>query len=118
MDKLTCKIEDLSEDRVSVEILFEGKYSLGLLYYENPKVGWTNKPIMSERWRCVDANIEGLKVYLAEDNESAKGRVKISVKEFTPKDLMVWAQEQVLLHKTKKNKDKKDEDHPSNGNSN
>jgi len=104
MEKLTCKIEDLSEDRVSVEILFEGKYSLGLLYYENPKVGWTNKPIMSERWRCVDAKVEGLYV--------------VGGDSLTPRDIMVWAQEQVLLHKTKKNKDKKDEDHPSNGDSN
>lgn len=100
-DKLTCKIFDLSDDKVSVEILLNGEYSLGILYYENPKVGWTNKPIMSDRWRCVDAKVERLYVYGGES--------------LTPKDLMVWAQQQVLLHKTKKNANDSKEQEPSNG---
>lgn len=85
----------ITEDRVAVEITLLNEVSLGVLYFERPKLGWVNKPIMPTKWRCVDANIEGLKVHLSEDDESAKGGVKISVKEFTPKDLMEWAQELV-----------------------
>jgi len=98
---LKANITPITEDRVAVEILIKEEVSLGVLYYERPKKGWTNKPIMPTKWRCVDANIEGLKVHLAEDNESAKGGVKISVKEITPKDLMEWAQEKVYEYHSK-----------------
>lgn len=84
-DKLECKITDLSEDRVSVEITLLGDITLAILYYENPKSGWSNKPIMPDRWRCVDAKVEGLYVHGGES--------------LTPRDLMEWAQEMVLLHK-------------------
>ena len=80
-EQLRCKITDLSVDKVSVEITLLNEVSLGVLYYENPKQGWSNKPIMPTRWRCVDANIEGVKVYQGE--------------EITPLDLMGWAQNKV-----------------------
>lgn len=87
-DKLKCKITDLSESKVSVEITLFNEVSLGILYYENPKQGWSNKPIMPSRWRCVDAKVEGLYVYGGES--------------LTPRDLMEWAQERVLEHRSKK----------------
>ena len=110
-------ISVITEDRVAVEITLFNEVSLGVLYFERPKQGWVNKPIMPTKWRCVDANIEGLKVHLAEDNESAKGGVKISVNEITPKQLVEWAQtlvEEYFKSKVKKegedNNDKKNPD--------
>ena len=81
LENLKAVITPITEDRVSVEILLLNEVSLGALYYERPKKGWTNKPILPTRWRCVDANIEGVKVYQGE--------------EITPLDLMGWAQGQV-----------------------
>lgn len=98
MKELKAVITPISEDRVALEIMFLNEVSLGVLYYERPKKGWKQKPIIPSRWRCVDANIEGLKVHLAEDDESAKSGVRISFKEMTPKDLMEWAQQQVFDH--------------------
>ena len=87
-EQLRCKITDLSVDKVSVEITLLNEVSLGVLYYENPKQGWSNKPIMPTRWRCVDAKIEGVYVYGGES--------------LTPRDLMEWAQDRVLEHLSKK----------------
>ena len=87
-EQLRCKITDLSVDKVSVEITLLNEVSLGVLYYENPKQGWSNKPIMPTRWRCVDAKIEGVYVYGGES--------------LTPRDLMEWAQDRVLDHCGKK----------------
>lgn len=78
---LKAIITPITEDRVSVEITLFNEASLGVLYYERPKVGWTNKPIMPSRWRCVDAKVEGIKVWGGD--------------EITPKDLMEWAQNKV-----------------------
>ena len=86
-DKLKCKITDLSESKVSVEITLFNEVSLGILYYENPKQGWSNKPIMPSRWRCVDAKVEGVRVWGGDD--------------ISPKDLMVWAQEKVYEYHSK-----------------
>ena len=90
-EKLDCKITDLSEDKVTVEITLLNEVSLGILYYENPKQGWTNKPLMPQKWRCVDAKVEGLYVHGGES--------------LTPRDLMEWAQEKVLEHKRKQTND-------------
>ena len=87
-EKLRATITDLSEDKVSVEITILNEVSLGILYYENPKFGWSKKPIMPTRWRCVDAKLEGLYVWGGES--------------LTPRDLMEWAQQRVLEHKGKK----------------
>jgi hypothetical protein len=87
-EKLRATITDLSEDKVSVEITILNEVSLGILYYENPKLGWSKKPIMPTRWRCVDAKLEGLYVWGGES--------------LTPRDLMEWAQQRVLEHKGKK----------------
>ena len=71
----------ITEDRVAVEITLLNEVSLGVLYFERPKLGWVNKPIMPTRWRCVDANVEGVYQW---------GGEKI-----TPTELIAWAQELV-----------------------
>ena len=40
----------ISDTRVAVEITLLNEVSLGVLYYEKPKMGWTNKPIMPTKW--------------------------------------------------------------------
>ena len=60
---LKANITPITEDRVAVEILIKEEVSLGLLYYERPKKGWTNKPILPTKWGCVDAKVEGLYEY-------------------------------------------------------
>ena len=52
----------LDKDRVRVQIDIEEE-TLGILYFENPKPTWERKPILSTKWRCVDAKVEGLYVY-------------------------------------------------------
>lgn len=74
-------ISVITEDRVAVEITLLNEVSLGVLYFERPKLGWVNKPIMPTRWRCVDANVEGVYQW---------GGEKI-----TPTELIAWAQELV-----------------------
>ena len=81
LENLKANITPLTKDRVAVEILLLNEVSLGVLYYERPKKGWTNKPIMPSRWRCVDAKVEGVKIY-------GEG-------EITPLDLMGWSQQKV-----------------------
>lgn len=74
-------ISVITEDRVAVEITLLNEVSLGVLYYERPKQGWVNKPIMPTKWRCVDANVEGVYQW---------GGEKI-----TPTELIAWAQQLV-----------------------
>ena len=74
----------ITEDRVAVEITLLNEVSLGVLYYERPKQGWVNKPIMPTRWRCIDANVEGVYQW---------GGEKI-----TPTELIMWAQDLVEEH--------------------
>ena len=71
----------ITEDRVAVEITLLNEVSLGVLYYERPKQGWVNKPIMPTKWRCTDAKVEGVYQW---------GGEKI-----TPTELIAWAQELV-----------------------
>jgi hypothetical protein len=93
----------ISEDRVAVEVTLLNEVSLGVLYYERPKHGWVNKPIMPTRWRCVDAKVEGVYQW---------GGEKI-----TPTELIMWAQklvEEVVKDKTQnkgENHKDKDESH-------
>jgi len=56
-----------------------GDTEVAALYFERPKKGWTNKPIMPTKWRCVDANIMEKFIYI-------NGLVE-------PKDLVGWGQE-------------------------
>lgn len=59
MEELTFHLSRLTETRVRVEVLRSGE-SLGLVYFEKPKLGWRNKPVMPSKWACVDASIVGL----------------------------------------------------------
>jgi hypothetical protein len=74
-------ISVITEDRVAVEITLLNEVSLGVLYFERPKLGWVNKPIMPTKWRCTDAKVEGVYQW---------GGDKI-----TPTELIAWAQELV-----------------------
>jgi len=81
MDKLTYNINRLTEDRICVEVSVSG-ITLGLLYFERPKRGWVNKPILPTKWSCVDAKVEGLYEYGGEN--------------ITPKDIVAKCQELIM----------------------
>jgi len=78
---LSCEVTKITDDRVSVEILFKGNIHLGILYYEKAKKSWFRKPITPNKWRCVDAKVERLFI-------QGEG-------EYTPLDIMVMAQAKV-----------------------
>jgi hypothetical protein len=81
MDKLTYNINRLTEDRICVEVSVSG-ITLGLLYFERPKRGWVNKPILPTKCSCVDAKVEGLYEYGGEN--------------ITPKDIVAKCQELIM----------------------
>lgn len=63
MDKLSFELTQMDPMRVRVEVYFKVgdlKESLGILYYEKAKVGFTRKPVGMGAWACVDAKVEGL----------------------------------------------------------
>jgi len=67
-------------DDGKIRITYEvGDTEVATLYFERPKKGWTNKPIMPTKWRCVDAQIQEKFIYI-------NGLVE-------PKDLVGWGQE-------------------------
>lgn len=59
MDKMTFVIDYLGPTRVRVVVLYKEE-ELGVLYFEQGKKSFTNKPIGMGGWLCVDAKIEGL----------------------------------------------------------
>jgi len=67
-----------------VEVTLLGEMVLGILYFENPKQTWQKKPLLSKKWRCVDAKVEGLYVHGGED--------------ITPKDIIRVCQDLVEEH--------------------
>lgn len=77
MDKLTYDISKLGEDRICVNVSVSG-VTLGLLYFEKPKMGWIRKPILPTKWTCVDAKVEGLYEYGGES--------------ITPKEIVSYCQ--------------------------
>jgi hypothetical protein len=78
-NKFTGHLNVLDEDKINVEIKLLNEITVGLLYFEKPKVGWINKPIMPTKWRCVDAKLETVYVHGGKD--------------ITPKDLVAWGQD-------------------------
>lgn len=67
-------------DDGTIRIIFSmGEEEMVCLYYEIAKRGWTNKPILSNKWRCVDAKVMNPKIY-------ENGTIE-------PKDLVGWGQE-------------------------
>ena len=89
----------ITQDRVAVEVTLLNEVSLGVLYFEKPKQTWVNKPIMPTKWRCVDANVEGVFQW---------GGEKVS-----PKELMEWAQELVEKHLKEEGEDVDKEQDPN-----
>lgn len=84
------EVEFLEEDRARVEVYYQGEVHMGTLYFERPKRRWVNKPILSDRWACVDAKVEGL--YTVGEA-------------ITPKDIVAFCQDLVRLAKDR-------QDHP------
>jgi hypothetical protein len=80
-DKLTYEIRELGDGRYSVEVMFLNIQTLGILYFENPKQRWYNKPIGSTKLRCVDAKVEGLYIHGGEN--------------LTPKDIVAKCQDEL-----------------------
>jgi hypothetical protein len=83
-DNIRFNIETLDPNRVMVEVTLLGEMVLGILYFENPKQTWQKKPLLSKKWRCVDAKVEGLYVHGGED--------------ITPKDIIRVCQDLVEEH--------------------
>ena len=77
-DVLIPTIFHLDDGRIRI-IMTIGDTEMATLYFELPKKGWTNKPIMPTKWRCVDAHIQENFIYI-------EGLVE-------PKDLVGWGQE-------------------------
>lgn len=83
-DNIRFNIETLDPNRVMVEVTLLGEMVLGILYFENPKQTWNKKPLLSKKWRCVDAKVEGLYIHGGED--------------ITPKDIIRVCQDLVEEH--------------------
>lgn len=83
-DNIRFNIETLDPNRVMVEVTLLGEMVLGILYFENPKQTWQKKPLLSKKWRCVDAKVEGLYIHGGED--------------ITPKDIIRVCQDLVEEH--------------------
>jgi hypothetical protein len=83
-DNIRFNIETLDPNRVMVEVTLFNEMVLGILYFENPKQTWNKKPLLSKKWRCVDAKVEGLYVHGGED--------------ITPKDIIRVCQDLVEEH--------------------
>jgi len=66
MDKLTYVIDYLGPNQVRVVVSYMD-HELGVLYFEQAKKGYSNKPVGMGGWLCVDAKIEGLYEYGGEN---------------------------------------------------
>jgi hypothetical protein len=62
MDKLTYVMDYLSPHRVRVVVTYRD-HEMGVLYFEQAKKNFINKPVGMGGWLCVDAKIEGLYEY-------------------------------------------------------
>lgn len=66
-------------DDGTIRIIFsKNEEEMACLYYEKAKKGWTNKPIISNQYRCIDAKISNPTIYEGD---------------MEPKDLVGWGQE-------------------------
>ena len=75
---LTPTVERMDDNVVRV-IFYIDDIEMVCLYYERPKKGWTNKPIMPQSWRCSDAKVSDNIIYV-------KGLIE-------PKELVGWGQD-------------------------
>lgn len=92
-------ISVITEDRVAVEITLLNEVSLGVLYFERPKLRWVNKPIMPTKWRCTDAKVEGVYQWGGQN--------------ITPKELIDWAQKLVEEKLKEEGENKGKENNPN-----
>ena len=83
-ENIRFNLETLDPNRVMVEVTLLNEMVLGILYFENPKQTWQKKPLLSKKWRCVDAKVEGLYIHGGED--------------ITPKDIIRVCQDLVEEH--------------------
>ena len=71
-------------DDGTIRIIFSmNEEEMVCLYYEIAKKGWNNKPILSNKWRCIDAKVSNPIIY--ENNM------------MEPKDLVGWGQELISI---------------------
>ena len=71
-------------DDGTIRIIFSmNEEEMVCLYYEVAKKGWTNKPVLSNKWRCVDAKVMNPDIY---ENKIVE-----------PKDLVGWGQELISI---------------------
>ena len=78
-------------DDGTIRIIFSmNEEEMVCLYYEVAKKGWTNKPILSNKWRCVDAKVMNPNIY--ED-----GTISPFIRGLEPKDLVGWGQELISI---------------------
>ena len=84
LKEIKGNVTRLNDTTAVVEITLLNEVSLGIIYFEKPKVGWVNKPIVPTKWRAIDAKVEGVYHY-------KKGSI-------TPTQLVKWAQELVEQH--------------------
>ena len=71
-------------DDGTIRIIFSmNEEEMVCLYYEVAKKGWTNKPILSNKWRCIDAKVTNPNIY---ENKIVE-----------PKDLVGWGQELISI---------------------
>ena len=71
-------------DDGTIRIIFSmNEEEMVCLYYEVAKRGWTNKPVLSNKWRCVDAKVMNPDIY---ENKIVE-----------PKDLVGWGQELISI---------------------
>lgn len=75
---LTPTVERMDNNVVRV-IFYIKEIEMVCLYYERPKKGWTNKPIMPQVWRCSDAKVSDNTMYV-------EGLIE-------PKELVGWGQD-------------------------
>ena len=77
-DVLTPIITEMSQGTMRI-VYSMGEQEMAVLYFERPKKGWKNKPIMPRNWQCWDAKITDKAIYI-------NGLVE-------PKDLIQWGME-------------------------
>ena len=71
-------------DDGTIRIIFSmNEEEMVCLYYEVAKKGWTNKPIMTNKFRCIDAKVSNPIIY---ENNMVE-----------PKDLVGWGQELISI---------------------
>ena len=75
-------------DDGTIRIIFSmNEEEMVCLYYEVAKKGWTNKPILTNKFRCVEGKVMNSVIY-------DKGIVE-------PKDLVGWGQELISVSMNK-----------------